>query len=138
MLYLFNLDLSILYCFSIPILPDYKLRDSKGRPRPTNQEEIKAIIPSATAVIDPLIGNLLGDGSLRFTHKDLNGKPKLSTNALYTITLKNKYYIYHFWQNIYNSICTNTEPRLGRSPSLILKLESQFLNMHLVQKAYLI
>jgi hypothetical protein len=96
LLYLFNLDLSILYCFSIPILPDYKLRDSKGRPRPTNQEEIKAIIPSATAVIDPLIGNLLGDGSLRFTHKDLNGKPKLSTNALYTITLKNKYYIYHF------------------------------------------
>jgi hypothetical protein len=36
-----------------------------------------------------------GDGSLRFTHKDLNGKPKLTTNALYAMTLKNKEYIYH-------------------------------------------
>jgi hypothetical protein len=45
--------------------------------------------------MDPLIGNLLGDGSLRFTHKDLNGKPKLNTNALYAMTLKNKDYIYH-------------------------------------------
>ena len=95
MLYLFNLDLSILYCFSIPILPDYKLRDSKGRPRPTNQEEIKPIIPTAKAVIDPLNGNLLGEGSLRITHKDLNGKPKLNTNALYAMTLKNKDYIYN-------------------------------------------
>ena len=56
---------------------------------------------------------LLGDGSLRFTHKDLNGKPKLNTNALYAMTLKNKDYIYHLWQNIYNSIRTNTEPRLA-------------------------
>ena len=45
LLYLFNLDLSILYCFSIPILPIYILRDSKGRFRSPNQEEIKPIIP---------------------------------------------------------------------------------------------
>ena len=89
-LYLFNLDLSILYCFSIPILPDCLLRDSKGRFRSPNQEEIKPIIPFSKEIIDPLIGNLLGDGSLRFTHKDLNGKPKLNlnTNALYAITYK--------------------------------------------------
>ena len=95
LLYLFNLDLSILYCFSIPILPNYILRDSKGRFRSPNQEEIKPIIPFSKEIIDPLIGNLLGDGSLRFTHKDLNGKPKLNTNALYAMTLKNKDYIYH-------------------------------------------
>jgi Proton-conducting membrane transporter len=94
-LYLFYPDLSILYCFSIPILPDYKLRDSKGRFRSPKQEELKAIIPLSKEIIDPLIGNLLGDGSLRFTHKDLNGKPKLNTNALYAMTLKNKDYIYH-------------------------------------------
>jgi hypothetical protein len=45
--------------------------------------------------MNPLIGNLLGDGSLRFTHKDLNGRPKLNTNASYAMTLKNKDYIYH-------------------------------------------
>jgi hypothetical protein len=95
LLYLFNLDLSILYCFSIPILPYYKLRDSKGKFRSPNQEEIKPIIPFSKEIIDPLIGNFLGDGSLRFTHKDLNGKPKLNTNALYAMTLKNKDYIYH-------------------------------------------
>jgi hypothetical protein len=88
-------DLSILDCFSIPILPDYTLRDSKGRFRSPNQEELKPIIPLSKEVMDPLIGNLLGDGSLRFTHKDLNGKPKLNTNALYAMTLKNKDYIYH-------------------------------------------
>jgi len=45
LLYLFNLDLSILYCFSIPILPDYNLRDSKGRFRSPKQTELKPIIP---------------------------------------------------------------------------------------------
>jgi len=38
-------DLSILYCFSIPILPDYKLRDSKGRFRSPKQTALKPIIP---------------------------------------------------------------------------------------------
>jgi len=115
-LYLFYPDLSIFDCFNLPILPDYKLRDSQGRFRSPNQEELKPIIPFSKEIIDPLIGNLLGDGSLRFTHKDLNGKPKLNTNALYAITLKNKDYIYHLWQNIYNSICTNTEPRPWPNP----------------------
>jgi hypothetical protein len=100
LLYLFDLDFSIFYCFSVPILAnatDYNLRDSffKGRFRSPNQEELKPIIPLSKEVMDPLIGNLLGDGSLRFTPKDLNGKPKLNTNALYAMTLKNKDYIYH-------------------------------------------
>jgi Proton-conducting membrane transporter len=95
LLYLFYPDLSIFCCFSIPILPDPILRDSKGRFRSPNQEELKPIIPFSKEIIDPLIGSLLGDGSLRFTPKDLNGKPKLNTNALYAITLKNKEYIYH-------------------------------------------
>jgi hypothetical protein len=83
----------IVLVFLSPVRADYKLRD--GRFRTLNQEEIKAIIPLSKEIIDPLIGNLLGDGSLRITHKDLNGKPKLNTNALYAITLKNKDYIYH-------------------------------------------
>ena len=67
--------------------------------------------------MDPLIGNLLGDGSLRFTHKDLNGKPKFNSNAYYAMTLKDKNYIYHLWRNIYYSICTDTEPRLCNNPN---------------------
>ena len=46
-------------------------------------------------VMNPLIGNLLGDDSLRFTHKGLDGKSKFNSNALYTITLKDKDYIYY-------------------------------------------
>ena len=45
--------------------------------------------------MNPLIGNLLGDDSLRFTHKGLDGKSKFNSNALYTITLKDKDYIYY-------------------------------------------
>jgi formate hydrogenlyase subunit 3/multisubunit Na+/H+ antiporter MnhD subunit len=63
LLYLFNPDLSILDCLSIPILPDYNLRDSKGRFRSPKQKELKPIIPLSKEVMDPLIGNFLGDGS---------------------------------------------------------------------------
>lgn len=108
---LYNTDLSIISCLSVPIVPDYKIRDNKGRFRSPNQEELKPLIPLSKEVMDPLIGNLLGDGSLRFTHKGLDGKPKVNTNALYAMTLKNKDYIYHLWQNIYYSISTKTEPR---------------------------
>ena len=66
--------------------------------------------------MEALIGNLLGDGSLRFTHKELEWKPKVNTNALYAMTLKNKDYVYHLWQNIYKDICTNTPPRPWPNP----------------------
>jgi len=56
-LYLFYPDLSIFYCFSLPILPYYKLRDSKGRFRSPKQKELKPIIPLSKEVMDPLIGN---------------------------------------------------------------------------------
>lgn len=95
LLYLYNPDLSIIYCLSIPIVPDYKLRDSKGKFKSPNQEDLKPIIPLSKEIMDPLIGNLLGDGSLRFTHKGLDGKPKLNSNALYAMTLKDRDYVYH-------------------------------------------
>jgi hypothetical protein len=93
--YLFNLDLSILHCFSIPILPVYPLRDSKGRFRSPKQTELKPIIPLSKEVMDPLIGNLLGDGSLQINKKGVDGLPKPSSNANFVITLKNKEYVYH-------------------------------------------
>jgi hypothetical protein len=95
LLYLFNLDLYILYCFSTPILPDYNLRDSKGRFRSPKQTKLKPIIPLSKEVIDPLIGNLLGDGSLQINKKGVDGLPKPTSNANFCITLKNKEYVYH-------------------------------------------
>jgi hypothetical protein len=55
LLYLFRLlqplDLSIFYCFSNPMLPGSRLRDSKGRFRTPNQEEIKPIIPLSLEIL---------------------------------------------------------------------------------------
>jgi hypothetical protein len=45
--------------------------------------------------MDPLIGNLLGDGSLQINKKGVDGLPKPSSNANFVITLKNKEYVYH-------------------------------------------
>jgi formate hydrogenlyase subunit 3/multisubunit Na+/H+ antiporter MnhD subunit len=44
------------------------------------------VIPSK--LMNALIGDLLGDGHLRFTHKGKDGKPTPSSNALYAMTLK--------------------------------------------------
>jgi hypothetical protein len=91
-------------------------RDSKGRFRPLSLEEQPPFINLTQEVMDPLIENLLGDGSLRFTHKGPDGKPKPGCNANYVMTLKSKDYIYHLWENIYSSICTSTLPRPWPNP----------------------
>jgi hypothetical protein len=87
------------------------LRDNKGRFRSPNKNELPPIKKLSNKVHDVLIGNLLGDGHLRFTKKDIEGKPKPNANALFSITLKNKEYIYFLWENCYKSICTDTLPR---------------------------
>jgi hypothetical protein len=90
------ISLDISFSLILPTIPIFnKLRDSKGRFRTPNIEEKLPLIELTKEVMNPLIGNLLGDGSLRFTHKDLNGKPKLNSNAYYAMTLKDKDYIYH-------------------------------------------
>jgi hypothetical protein len=93
--YLTYYDLtSVVFCFTIPIVPNSKFRDSKGRFRSPNSDETLPIKKLPINILNPLVGNLLGDGSLRFTHlKD--GKPKPNCNASYVMTLKNKEYIFH-------------------------------------------
>ena len=61
-LYVLNSDLAIISCLSIPIISDNKVRDSKGRFRSATKEELKPMIPLSKEIMDPLIGNLLGDG----------------------------------------------------------------------------
>ena len=85
-LLLFYSDLSIFYCFSMPMLPDARLRDSKGRFRSPKQTELKPIIPLSKEVMDPLIGNLLGDGSLQISKKGVDGLPKPNSNANFVMT----------------------------------------------------
>lgn len=65
-------------------------------------------------IIDPLIDNLLGDGSLQFNHKEKDGKPK--GNAIFTMTLKQKEYSDHLWGKVYSPICTKTSPSPWPNP----------------------
>jgi len=53
-------------------------------------------------VKEALIGDLLGDGHLRFTHKDINGK--VTGNSHYAMTLKNYDYAFFLWKHIYSPI----------------------------------
>lgn len=71
--------------------------------------------PLPSNIYDCLIGNLLGDGSLRYTHKDKEGKAKQNTNALYVMTLKSFEYISHLF-NIYSPICTSASIRPWPNP----------------------
>lgn len=98
----------------IPVIHTNRLRDSKGRFRSPTIEEILPLPELNIEIKNPLIGNLLGDGYLRLTNK--NGKPISNQNAYYSMTLKNKSYIYHLWKNIYSNICTKTEPRPWPNP----------------------
>ena len=98
-----NVLLALETKFSIifPTVPLFnKVRDSKGRFITPKDEKKKITFNWITKrqrreVMNPLIGNLLGYDSLRFTHKGLDGKSKFNSNALYTITLKDKDYIYY-------------------------------------------
>jgi len=107
---------STVFYSSIPVLPAISSsnlvhRDKKGRFRAPNQEERLPLIALTKELMDPMVGNLLGDSSLRFTHKGIDGKPKPGCNANYVMTLKRKDYTYHLWRNIYSTICTSTLPR---------------------------
>ena len=88
-----------------------KLRDSKGRFRSPSLEELPISENLAPELEAALVGNLLGDGWIGFKKKGLDGKPKPTVNACFSITLKNKEYIYHLWNNIYSPICTITKPK---------------------------
>lgn len=56
-----------------------------------------------------MVGSLLGDGSLIYNKKDAKGNNKLTTNANYAITLKNKDYIDHMY-SLLSSLCTKSGP----------------------------
>jgi hypothetical protein len=94
----------------LPILAPLKeeiVRDKLGRF--TSLKDSKNVNPLPKDILNPLVGSMLGDGSIRFGHKDKMGKP--SGNAKYAMTLKSHEYIMHLWSNIYSQLCTATLPR---------------------------
>ena len=83
-----------------------------------------SILPLTPNIIEPMVGDLLGDGHLRFTHKDVNGKVR--GNAHYAMTLKHYDYAYYLWKEIYSSICTNTPLRPWPNPIVTGKTPTQY------------
>jgi hypothetical protein len=92
-------------------------RDSKGRFKLINNP----FVPLPDIINEALIGELLGDGHLRGTHKDETGNIK--GNCHFGITLKSYDYAYYLWRDIYSPICTDTpirswpNPKTGKIPS---------------------
>ena len=97
--------------------PNKYFRDEKGRFTKNIILPTENGNPLPNNIKDPLLGNMLGDGHLRFTHKDKIGKPKLGTNALYTMTLKSQEYIMYLCSKFYFKFCTSTLPRPWPSPN---------------------
>lgn len=61
-------------------------------------------------IYKPLIGNLLGDGHLRYGNKSAKDNNQVVGNVHYAMTLKSYDYTYHLWENIFTTICTTTKP----------------------------
>ena len=95
---------------NLSVLPSNSDNDEKGK---SLRKSTRKILPLVTQKLkDALIGELLGDGSLRlpFSKKGPDGKPLTNANAKYAMTLKSKDHIYHLWEKIFKPICTDTHP----------------------------
>jgi hypothetical protein len=100
----FNFSNCIIYISSM-IFSTRIERDSKGRIK----NIINPFVPLPEITKEALIGELLGDGHLRGTHKDQKGNIK--GNCHFGITLKSYDYAFYLWKEIYSSICTETPVR---------------------------
>jgi hypothetical protein len=107
------LNINNLDIFSLTILPAHLARDSKGR----FIGKSLPLEPLPSKLNEALVGELLGDGHLRFNKKGLDGKPKPNTNAQLAMTLKSKEYVDYLWQEIYKPICSNTPPHPWPNPN---------------------
>lgn len=97
------------------ILPEYLERGKDGKFKKSGK--IIKPEPLDDNLIEALVGELLGDGHLRFNKKGLDGKPKANTNAQLAMTLKSKEHTYYLWGKIYAPICTSTHPHPWPNPS---------------------
>jgi hypothetical protein len=114
-----NLIEDTLYYTSCSSIPSQyvRLRDSSGRFVSKIKYKKVPEIPLPLKVKKAMIGELLGDGHLRYTKKGVDGLPKPNANAHFAITLKSKDHIMYLWEKIYNPICTSTEPNPWPNPN---------------------
>ena len=107
------------YDLNISMVGLSTMRDKNGR----FISKQAPLVPLPNILKDAIIGDLLGDGHLRFTHKGSDGLPKPNANAHFAMTLKSKEYATYLWKEIYNNICTSTplrpwpNPNTGKIPS---------------------
>jgi hypothetical protein len=59
-------------------------------------------------VKNAMVGDLLGDGHLRYSNKNKYGH--VTGNCLFSMTLRDKEYALFLWGDIYKDICTSTPP----------------------------
>ncbi len=104
-IYYFNL-------YSLSVLPAHLGRDNKGR----FLRKTLPLVPLPEKLREAIIGELLGDGHLRFNKKGQDGKPKPHTNAQLAMTLKSKEHVEYLWQEVYKPICSNTPPHPWPNP----------------------
>ena len=97
---------------SLSVIPSHLGRDEKGR----FIRKSLPLVPLPDKLIEAIIGELLGDGHLRFNKKGVDGKPKPHTNAQLAITLKSKEHIEYLWEEVYKPICSNTPPHPWPNP----------------------
>jgi hypothetical protein len=91
-------------------------------------------------LVNALIGELLGDGHLRFTHKDK--LDNVSGNAHFAITLKNYDYALYLKDKIYFSICTLNpirawpNPKTGKTPTQYNFLTKSLISLTEIHKQW--
>nr|UEV87051.1 hypothetical protein [Grifola frondosa] len=110
---LYSADIYHYNLISLSVLPVHLGRDKKGR----FIRKTLPIIPLPDKLIEAIIGELLGDGHLRFNKKGSDGKPKPNTNAQLAMTLKSKEHVDYLWQEVYKPICSNTPPHPWPNPN---------------------
>ena len=110
-----NKNVDLIQFMASFILPENLERGKDGRFKKSHK--LISIKPLPGILYDALVGELLGDGHLRFNKKGLDGKPKLNTNAQLAMTLKSKEHVYFLWRDIYGPICTNTLPHPWPNPN---------------------
>lgn len=74
---------------TISVIPAIIIRDKRGR----FIGRKLAFIPLPANLLEAMVGDLLGDGHLRFNKKGVDGLPKPNTNVQFAMTLKSKEYV---------------------------------------------
>lgn len=106
-------DLTYIYTFNLMMtLPAHLERDEKGR----FIGKLLPLEPLPDKLKSAMVGELLGDGHLRFNKKGLDGLPKPNTNAQLAMTLKSKEHVTYLWKEVYGAICSKTPPHPWPNP----------------------